>query len=166
MKKEIKLEDGEMLSVKQNLWTGTYYITYKNKVAKKLTKNAYIIVDGEEKHVFNIYGNLFKGISLSFQHKYYLLFEPIPWYAYILGFLPFVMTMVLGNLAFLANLGFYYVGGGIGGGISGALSFLGIMISAYFPKHWQKILILLASIVVTFGICFGLGNLIVLAFSN
>ena len=167
MKKEILLDDGEILSIKQNFWSGTYYFTYKNQTARKISRNTYRISDGEEKLVIFVYGNLFKGISISFRHKSYQIFDPAPWYAYVLGSIPFVMTMLLGNLGFLAESGFYYVGGGIGGGISGLLSALGVLMTAFLPKHWQKILVLLASIVVTFAVCFGLGNLIVfLAIQN
>ena len=159
MKKEFKTKEDELVVVNYNSFTGRFHITYHDKVAYKTGKNYYAVKEDEETHVFHVYGNIFSGINVRLRDNIFVLTDSLPIYAYILGFIPFVMTMVLGNTSILSDYGLYYVGGALGGGISGAFSMLGITLAAFLNKHWLKILFLLLSIVVTFFVCLGIGYL-------
>lgn len=154
------------VEVNEGLFTGKFSLTVNNVTAEKTTKRYFKYNDGENDHTLVILGNHFSGLFLSVDKKYYTICEKLPIYIYILGFIPFVMTMVLGTIPTFAQAGFYYVGGAIGGAISGGLSLVGIFLASYVKKWYFRLLIVIVSIIVTFLICFGIGNLIVYLATN
>lgn len=141
-----------------NAWTGRFNARINGIQATRADKRTLKVVDGEKVYLIFIYGNVFTGITFVCSKKRFVVTKKAPWYVYVLGLLPFVMTMVLGNIGALAELGFYYIGGAIGGGISAALSFLAIFFSAFVNKHIWRLLILFGVIIITFLACWGLGN--------
>ena len=163
MKKIIEIENGGIVEVNQNAFTGGFSFNYNGNPMTKLSKKDYVYNGGSEKDNFAITleGNIFKGMSFTVNYKVYQVTEPVQWYIFALAILPFIITMVLGNMPSLAKSGFYYVGGLIGGAISGLFSGLAIYLSSYTSKLWVRILICLACLAVTFGICLAVGNIIV-----
>lgn len=129
--------------------------------ATRINKRTLKVDMPEETYEIHITGNVFSGIKFSCKEKVFVVTEKAPWYVYVLGIIPFVMTLVLGTIPTLPKAGFYYVGGAIGGGISGALSAIGIFLAAFSKKHIYRLLILFGIIVLTFLVCWGIGNAIV-----
>lgn len=161
MKKELIIENLGKVLVKQNAFMGNFKLFINEKPIQKIGKTVFSVGNDNPNRIY-VSGNIIKGYILIFEKSVYKITAPLPWYVYALGIVPFVMTMVLGNIAFLAEQGFYYVGGAIGGGISGAFSALTFFLCGYNNKWWQRLLICFSAICITFGICFGIGNLIAL----
>ena len=130
-----------------NSFTGRYNACINGVKATRIEKKVLFVSLPQNSYKIYIYGNLFSGIWFSVKEKMFVVTEKCPWYVYVLGVIPFVMTMVLGNLPMLVDAGFYYVGGAIGGGISGLFSALAIVFAAFTRKHIFRLLILLLAIV-------------------
>lgn len=144
-----------------NGWTGRFNARINGIQATRVNKRMLRVETDAETYIISIYGNTFSGISFVCKQKTFQVTEKAPWYVYVLGFIPFIMTMVLGFLPSLAEAGIYYVGGALGGGISGGLSFLGIFFASFMHKHIFRLLILIGMIVVTFFTCWAIGTMIV-----
>ena len=161
MKKTYIIEGLGKVEVNHSFWSGRFMVYVDNDATYRLTKRCFTLGEGDNKKKIYIYGNMFSGLTLGYGANRYVITKPLPWFYYVLCFFPFAMTMVLGSLGVLAEMGFYYVGGAIGGGISGGLSAASLFTVAYLPKWWMRVLVALAFIAVTFGICLGIGNAIV-----
>lgn len=161
MKKIINVENLGAVEANQNIVTGRFDFSIDGKKFVRESKKKYVLSEGEKQIVFDFDGNIFTGFVFSYNGQRYKITNAIPWYVYILTAIPFIMTMVLGNLQTLYDEGFYYVGGAVGGSISGAAWALGIYVSAYCEKLWVRLLICIIAIALTFGICFAVGNIIV-----
>ena len=149
-----------------NSFTGRYNACINGVKATRIEKKVLFVSLPQNSYKIYIYGNLFSGIQFSVKEKMFVVTEKCPWYVYVLGVIPFVMSMVLGNLPMLVDAGFYYVGGAIGGGISGLFSALAIVFAAFTRKHIFRLLILLLAIVLTFLACWGIGSAIVSIATN
>lgn len=163
MKKLIQVENVGNVEVTQSNLTGAFSISIDGKAMTKVNKKQFILKgEGEEKTITAIVsGNSFQGFKLDIGGGIYAITESVPLYVYVLALIPFVVTIVLGNMTVLAQKGFYYVGGAIGGAISGMISILTIYVSTVSPKWWVKVLICLAGFAICFLTCYGVGNLIV-----
>ena len=154
------------VTVNENIWTGRFALSLDGKVLKRQGRKQFVYNDGTSLHDLTISGNMFTGVYLKVDGVFRRIYPPTPWYVYVLCAVPFVLSMVLGNIVALAQAGFYYVGGAIGGGISGIYFALGLYLSRLSRKPWVKILILSGIILASFFTCWGVGTLIVHAFGN
>lgn len=162
MEKRFEISEG-LLIISQNSFSGNFTVTFNGVKMNAITKNKFKYGD----HEVTIFGSTFAGYSFLFDGKEKgVITEKLPWYIFVLALAPFVWSIILGNLSFLVDYGFYYVGGAIGGAISGGLSFLALFLCANAQKTWVRLLICFASWLIIFGLCFGIGNLIVLIFKK
>ena len=163
MTKTFKDENIGVIEFAYNAWTGRFNARINGVQASRLDKRTLKVAIEEKTYIIYTYGNVFTGINFTCEKKTFKVTEKAPWYVYVLGLIPFIMTMVFGNVPYFAQSGFYYIGGAIGGAISGMLSFLAIFFSAFVNKHIYRLLILFGAIIVTFLACWGLGNAFVMA---
>ena len=165
MKKLIEIENVGTIEANQSILTGHFAFNFNGKPMRQLSKKEYEYPSENGKESVNIVlqGNIFKGMSFLLKDKVYKISEPVQWYIFAFALLPFLISLVLGNMPSLAKEGFYYVGGMIGGAISGLFSGLALFFSTYTSKFWIRVLICLACLIITFGICLGIGNAIVSA---
>ena len=162
MKKEYVIENVGTFVVEQNSITGSFSVKKDGVQLIKTSRTSftYQTEDGTEDRVV-ISGSAFKGLYVTIDGQVNTFSNPVPWYGYLLSVIPFVMTMILGNMTSLVQAGFYYVGGFIGGGISGVFVALSLYANTLLPKWWQRVLASLLCIALTFAICYGIGNAIV-----
>ena len=161
MEAEFNMEGTGLVHVKGNKRTGKFSIQVDGKPMNRIGKNVFSLGQGSDKLVLSISGNLLKGYSIPHGKLIYPLSSPVPWYCYIIPSASFAMAMVLGNIPYLAQHGFYFVGGAIGGAIAGLCSMLSLSFAALVSKWWVRLLICLGGLLLTFGLCFAVGNLIV-----
>lgn len=161
MERKFITSENDTIRVNYSAFSGKIEIFFNGKIARKISKRVYKVSVGDDVKNIEVEGNLFSGVYLHYDGRSYQIQGKLPIYVFILGVIPFIMTMVLGNLRALADAGFYYVGGAIGGGLSGLFSALGIALCSLPSKHWLRILILVLSIAITFAACYGIGNFIV-----
>lgn len=161
MTKDYVIDDNQKLTVSYSPLSGKFTFELNGVKSEKIDKRHYEIKDGENVRQFAITGSNMAGINFNYDGKVYPVTDKSPFYVFLLGAVPLLLTLVLGSIRALAEAGFYFVGGAIGGAIGGLFSALAIMLSLVAPKPWQKILICLGCILVSFAICFGIGNAIV-----
>lgn len=161
MKQTIKHETLGEIVYQENFWTGKKDIFINGSQLEKTAKNVYQIADGE---TAELKGNFFKGATLSIGSENIRVAPPIKWYEIVLSILPFILIMIWGNSVALCKL-VPVIGGAIGGAISALLSAANMVIIKRIDKIWLKILISIAMLGATFGICCGLGYAFVAALS-
>ena len=166
MKKIFDIEEIGRLEINQNWFTGRFKVKINDKPMVKYSKNLYVLEENDNRVSLYLDGNVFKGFGFTLNHQFYEITKPLPWYIYVLALLPFIFTMVVGNISAVAEAGFYYVGGALGGAISGLFSGLALYFCGYLSKWWVRILVCLGCFIITFVLCFGIGNLIVLSLSK
>ena len=85
----------------------------------------------------------------------------VKWYEYLLSILPFVLIMVWGNSVELCLL-VPVVGGAVGGLVSAIFCMVNLFVIKKFKPWWIKVLISIATLGLTFLVCY-LIALIILA---
>lgn len=166
MKRIIKTKDGKEVIYNMNDLTGSVSIIYDNKPTQKIDKKLYSVSGQKETFYISTKGNYFSGFSVVVDGYEYEVTKGMSWYESILIFVPFILTMAIGNISWFALNGFYYVGGFIGGAISGLFVGLSLIFCTKTNKHLFRLLIILCAIVLAFLICWGLGSAIIKAASN
>ncbi|MCM1546441.1 MAG: hypothetical protein NC033_05335 [Clostridiales bacterium] len=153
MKSTVQSETLGEIVYEENFWTGGKKITVNGTPLERVSKKEFKTADGGQALV---QGNFFTGAKLVLGDVQTVLIPTIKWYEIVLAVLPFVLIMVWGNSVALCRI-VPVIGGAIGGGISGGLSVLGLFFMRSAKPVWLKILIGLAAIGLTFGICCGIG---------
>lgn len=161
MKKIIQHETYGEILYEESIWTGKKYLTIGGEALEKLSKNQFKMQD---ESIATIIGNTLKGASLNIKGETISLTPKIKWYEIALCILPLLLTLTWGNIPALCAI-VPIVGGAIGGAIGGAFSVLGLFLLRSVKPIWLKILIALASLAITFGICCAIGYAIVGALS-
>ena len=156
-------ELGEV-AVSENKYTGKLAIKINNKIAylvNRKMKTYEVKFDEANKVQFSIKkekGNSYikyNGNRYQFKTTFNLLF-------YVLCVVPFLATIVIGNLPFLPQLGFYFVGGAIGGLIGALCSGVAYELVSKFEKTVIRLIIVISALIIAFGLCWGIGTLIAL----
>lgn len=153
MKVVIQHETYGEIVYEESFWVGKKTLTINGVEATKISKKEVQMPDGK---TAQIQGNFLYGACLVIGAESIRLTPKIKWYEIALAILPFVLIMVWGNVVALCKI-VPVVGGAIGGGISALFSILGLLLIKSVKPIWLKILIAVAVVGVTFGICCGIG---------
>ena len=160
MKKTFIVNENKTLEVKQNMFTGLFTFSLGDHKFVRVDRQRFVLNKENEKNEIVVSGNFYHGFRFTFNGEEYILSTRLEWYVIILGFVPLILSIVLGSVRELAEAGFYYVGGAIGGAIGGAFTGLSIYLAGYLYKRWQRLLLALMAIILSFGLCFMIGNII------
>lgn len=161
MKQIIQHEKLGEIVYQESFWTGKKTIEMNGNTLEKISKTTYKTANGD--HV-ELKGNFFKGATLVIGEDSVRVTPPIKWYEIVLSILPFILIMVWGNSVALCKL-VPVIGGAIGGGISALLCCANIIIIKRIDKIWLKIIISIAMLAATFGVCCGIGYAMIAALS-
>ena len=137
----------------ENFWTGRKSLSVNGVPLNRISKKEFQMPDGG---IGTIKGNFLYGACLLINGETVRLTAKIKWYEIVLCLLPFLLVMIWGNTFALCEI-LPVAGGAIGGAGSAVLSCTGLFFMRSVKPVWAKILIGLAAIAVTFGICCGIG---------
>lgn len=153
MNKSIQDEKYGEIVYEESFWTGSKQLTVNGKPLQKIDKKTFLM---ESKEVVTVKGNSMIGVTLLVGAYQIKVIPTIKWYEVVLGILPLILVLVWGNTPALCAI-VPVVGGAIGGAIGGALSFISIFTIKCAKPIWLKIIIGVAFLGATFGICCGIG---------
>ncbi len=157
MKQKIQNEKYGEILYNENFWTGKKSLSINGTPLTKISRKEFQTENGT---VGTVKGNFLSGASLLIDGETIRLTPKITWYEIVLCLLPFILVMIWGSSVELCKI-VPVVGGAIGGGLSALLSCVGLLFMRSVKPIWAKILIALAAIGVTFGVCCGIGYAIV-----
>lgn len=109
-------------------------------------------------------GNFLSGVKLDIGGQQIQVVPVVKWYEIVLSVISFVLIMIWGNSVALCSI-VPVIGGAIGGAISAMLCVVNLILIKRVSPIWLKILISLATVAVTFGICCGIGYALLAAIS-
>lgn len=161
MKQVVQNEKLGEIVYEESFWTGKKTVSVNGSQLEKISKNTFKTPDGE---TVELKGNFFQGATLNVESESVRVTPPIKWYEIVLSVLPFILIMIWGNSVALCKI-IPVVGGAIGGLVSGLMCVLNCFVIKRINKIYLKILISLAVLIATFGICCGIGYAIVAAMS-
>lgn len=141
----------------EGFWTGKKSLYINGEQLEKTSKTTFTANSGEQ---VTLTGNFLKGVSAGIGGETVQIVPAIKWYEIVLSVLPFLLIMIWGNVVELCKI-VPVVGGAIGGFISALLSVTNVIIIKRVDKIWLKIVISVAMLAATFGICCGIGYAIV-----
>ena len=150
MKEIIKDEKYGEIIYNENAWTGKKELSISNKVLEKVDRSTFKMEDGKE---VKLSGNYFSGVKLNIDSDTIVLSQGLKWYEYVLSFLPFILILIWGNSVALCEI-VPIVGGFVGGLISAVFSFLNLIILKKLKNIWLKVLVSVATLGLTFLVCF------------
>ncbi len=156
MRKEILIDGLGILKYEESFLTGKKTVSVDGVAAVKADKHCFVLGD---KSIF-ISGNFFSGLKLTVDGREYWVYEKTAVYEYILALLPFVFSMVWGNVPALFNI-FPIVAGAIGGAVTVAVGFLEIGIFRMLKKPIVKVAVSLAVFAATILLLFLLATALV-----
>lgn len=143
---------GEII-YEESALTGKKSIAIGGAQLESLSKKEFKLQDGG---VATVNGNVMIGASLNVNGETISLTPKVKWYEILLCILPLILTLTWGNIPQLCLI-VPLVGGAIGGAIGGVFSVIGFYVMRIVKPVGYKILIALASLGLTFGICCGIG---------
>lgn len=153
MKQTIQHETYGEIIYEENLFTGKTSLSIGGARLEKIHKKQYKLQDGGSV-VLN--GNFLSGVTMHVNGETIRLTSKLKWYEIVLGILPFLLILIWGNSISLCAI-VPVVGGALGGAISAIFSVVGLYGIKCSKPIWLKIVIALACLGVTFGICAGIG---------
>lgn len=162
MKETIQHEKYGEILYDENFWTGRKELSINGVQLKRISRKEFQMDNGTKA---TVKGSFLFGAKLAVENDTIQLTPTIKWYEITLCILPFLLVMIWGNVPALCEI-IPVVGGAIGGFISALLSFVGLFFMRSVKPIWAKLLIALATLAVTFGICCGIGIAIVALFSQ
>lgn len=146
----------------EGFWSGKRAFTVNGAAMRKVSKDTYTFIVGEESVQATLKSNMLAGAFLDIcGEKVWIISKP-KWYDWLLSFLPFAIIMLWGNSAQLCSI-VPVAGGAIGGALGGA----GLVITMFNVREKRgvkKILTALLATLITFTIGAALGYAIVFAF--
>ena len=141
----------------ENFWTGRKSITFNGEALERVSRKEFRTKSGEQ---VLVKGSFLTGVKLDIGGEAITVMSTVKWYEILLAIIPFILIMVWGNTVALVRI-VPVVGGAIGGGISGLFSATSLCLMRSVKPLWLKILIGVIFIGVTFGVCCGIGIVIV-----
>ena len=149
MKIETRNEQYGLISYEEGFWSGKRTITIDGtELVKGSKKNTYVFKKEEIEKIVTIKGNFLSGSKLLIENEEIQLSPKILWYEWILSIIPLLFSMIWGNSKELCLI-FPIIGGAIGGFIAGFGLAVSIILMKMTKKPLFKVLIGLASCVVT-----------------
>ena len=159
MRQEVKHEVYGVIAYEESALSGSKNISINGVELTKTGKTTYSGVVNEETLNVTLKGSFLSGVTVTINEEAVEVVSQTKWYEYVLYFLPFFIVLVWGNSIELCAI-VPVVGGAIGGGISAGLSLCTLVFSKRVKNVLHKLLIGLAGLVVTFGVCVLIGILI------
>lgn len=153
MKITVRHENYGEIHYEENFWTGSKSITIGGTALEKISKKEFKLQDGS---VATVSGGFLQGACLNINGEAIRLIPKLKWYEIVLCVLPFILAVTWGNIPAAVAI-VPLVGGAIGGAIGGLFSVLALFGMRSVKPIWLKILIAIACLGVTFGICCGIG---------
>ncbi len=150
MKEVINNEKFGEIIYTESAWTGKKGLVMSGKELEKVDRNSFKTEDGK---MVNLTGNYFAGVKMTLDGETIILSQGLKWYDYVLSILPFVLIMIWGNSVALCEI-VPVIGGVIGGLISAVFCFVNLFILKQLKNVWLKILVSVATLGVTFLICY------------
>lgn len=141
----------------ENFWTGKKQITFNGEALEKVSRKEFRTSNGEP---VLVKGSFLTGVKLAVGNELITVMPTVKWYEVVLAVIPFIFIMIWGNSVALCRI-IPVVGGAIGGAISGALSALSLFFMRSVKPLWLKLLIGAIFIAATFGVCCGIGYVII-----
>ena len=148
MKNEIISEKYGVITYEESFWSGKKIITINGAALQKMSKNEYILEEEERRILVRVKGNYLSGAKLIIDDEEILVSPKILWYEWLLSVIPFVLVLTWGNSEKAVKI-FPIIGGAIGGAIAGCFLAVSIVLMKMTKKPLFKVLIGLASCVVT-----------------
>jgi hypothetical protein len=145
MKEVIQHSEYGQIVFHESFWTGKKKISINGEEAKRISKKEYAIND--KTMILN--GSVLTGATLSVDGEVIRLSPKPMWYEVALSVIPFLLLMVWGNNRTLTTI-FPVVGGAIGGALGAIGSITALLLMKRSDRILKKVLIGLASTVVTF----------------
>ena len=145
----------------ENFWHGRKTIVINGTPLQKVKKNEYVLNNGEASIPVTLVGSFFAGAALMVQGEEIRLVPKPTALDWILALLPAVLVVAWGNSVALCSL-IPIIGGAIGGGIGGCGTAFA-MLKMRDKNVGLKLLISLATTVITFAVCAALGIALVTA---
>ena len=139
----------------ENFWTGRKQLTVGGVILERKNKKEYV---SEEYHA-TITGTIFTGVFVNLNGTYIKISEKTSTTEYVLGFLPFILVLIWGNVPSLLAI-LPIVGGAIGGAIGGGVSAANLMFMKTQKNIGGKIIVSLIACAVAIMICYLVGILI------
>lgn len=161
MKQTIQHEKYGEILYEESALSGKKTISMGGVPLEKISKKEFKMQDGT---TATVNGNVLTGATLNVNGETITLSSKVKWYEIVLCIFPLLLTLIWGNSTALCEI-VPVVGGAIGGAIGGMFSVLGLYGIRLVKPIWLKILIALAALGVTFGICAGIGYAIISALS-
>lgn len=159
MKQIVQDETYGEIIYEESFWLGKKSISIGGVSLERISKKEFRLQDGSTAYLS---GGFLHGASLSLNDKTISLTPKVKWYEIALCILPILLTLTWGNIYELCAI-VPVVGGALGGAIGGIFSVLGLYFIRSVKPIWLKIVIAIASLVITFGICSGIGYAILSA---
>lgn len=153
MNRTIQDEKYGEIVYEESFWAGSKQIIVNGKPLQKTSKKTFLL---ESKEVVTVKGNFMLGVTLLVGAYQIKVIPTIKWYEILLGILPFILVLVWGNVPALFAV-VPVIGGAIGGAIGGGLSVFSAFTMKCVKPIWLKIIIGIAFLGATFGICCGIG---------
>ncbi len=144
----------------ENFWNGRRDITVGDIYLRHKSKNIFLGDVGDECVEFEVVGNYAAGVKIKLDGEYVEIVPKTKWYEYLIYFLPFILVMIWGNNQALCEI-LPVIGGLIGGAISAGVSFAALIQGKKSSKILHKLICALVGLIVGFGICAGIGLLLV-----
>lgn len=144
-------ELGDIL-YEESLMTGRKELTIGGEKLTKVSKKEFKLAD---ERTATVSGGFAVGAKLNVGGRTIRLTPAIKWYEVVLCVLPLILVLVWGNSVTLCKV-IPIVGGAIGGAIGGLMSALGFFFIKTAKPLWLKMVLAVAFLAATFGICCGI----------
>lgn len=149
MKVVIQHETYGEIVYEESVWTGKKSISIGGASLRKIDKKTFAMTDGVG---VTVIGNYLTGVKLRIGTTEIRVTPAVKWYEIVLSLLPIILIIVWGNVPSLCGI-IPIVGGAIGGAISGVMCVVNLFAIKGLKKIWLKIIVSLAVLAATFGIC-------------
>lgn len=161
MKNVVNDESLGEITYEESFVTGGKKINVNGEQLEKVSRKEFKNANGDS---FLVKGSFLTGVKLVSGDKTVTVTPTVTWYEILLAVLPFILIMVWGNTVALCRI-IPVVGGAIGGAISGGLCVISLFCMWCVKPFWTKLLIGVAFVAITFGVCCGIGFAIIGAIS-
>lgn len=156
MNQVVKHEKYGEISYEESVWTECKSLAINGVALNKISKKEFQTQDGK---TATVTGNFLWGANLLIDGETINLTPRVKWYEIVLCILPFILIVIWGNNVTLCRI-IPVVGGAFGGFFSALFSCLGLIFIKRMKTVGLKILVALAVIAVTFGVCVAIAQVV------